>query len=135
MLDNGHCKALVLMRMKKVLIIEDNQMTMDLVVELLEEINWEALQAYDGETGIVMAEQYQPDLILMDIHLPGRNGYEVCELLKASPATQAIPILAFTALSFEQEKEKALQSGCLDVINKPIDINTFANTIASYLES
>jgi signal transduction histidine kinase len=118
-----------------VLIIEDNLPNLMMAKELLEVAGYQTLEAEEAEKGMALARQYQPDLILMDMHLPICNGYEASRLLKCDPQTQDITIVAFTAMAMEDEKEKALRHGCSGVISKPIDVDHFAETIAGFINT
>lgn len=104
-----------------------------MVKDLLEEVGFQILEAEEAYTGIRLAQQELPDLILMDIYMPGMNGYEATKTLKSCMETQDIPVIAFTALAKEEEKKKAEESGCVGVINKPIDVDLFAKMVISYL--
>jgi signal transduction histidine kinase/ActR/RegA family two-component response regulator len=117
-----------------VLIIEDNLPNMMMAQELLEIAGYQTLQAEDADKGIALARQHRPDLILMDMHLPIRNGYEASRILKSDPQTQDITIVAFTAMAMDDEKEKAINHGCSGVISKPIDVDHFAETISGFIQ-
>jgi CheY-like chemotaxis protein len=114
-----------------VLIIEDNQMNMDMAKELLEFAGFQTLEAEDAEKGIELAQTHIPDLILLDLHLPVINGFE---MIKAMPRIQHVPIVAFTALAMESDHHQALANGCISVINKPINVDLFVDTIAHIIE-
>ncbi len=118
---------------KTILIVEDNEMNMDIASRLLEWQQYKVLKAIDGDMGIALAKKHMPDLILMDMHLPYKDGFEISELLKNDPQTQHIKIIAFTALVMEKDREKALVSGCAGIISKPIDVENFVSTVALYL--
>jgi|GEM_PF-2174284 len=120
---------------KTVLIIEDNQMNLDLAREVLEIAGFVIIGADDAEKGINFAKEYQPDLILMDLYMPVKSGYEVCKELKGDLQTKHIPIVAFTALVMEKDKEKAIEYGCEGIISKPININTFVSIVESYIKN
>jgi signal transduction histidine kinase/DNA-binding response OmpR family regulator len=117
-----------------VLIIEDNVINMDLAKEVLEQANFRVIEAEDAITGIPMVIQYQPDIVLMDLHLPIKSGYDACKELKFNPETRHIPVVAFTAMVMEQDKKKAYEHGCDGIISKPIDIRTLAVTVESYIK-
>lgn len=120
---------------KTILIVEDNPMSLHIAKELLEPEGFEVIEAKDAVAGIELAVHSQPDLILMDMHLPGKDGYTACRELKANAETKHIPIVGFTAFSMDEDQEKARANGCSGVIGKPIDVDTFAQSVASYLES
>ncbi|NLH48598.1 MAG: response regulator [Myxococcales bacterium] len=118
---------------KQVLLIEDNELNMLLATELLQFAGFAVLQAGTAEEGIRLAKQNRPDLILMDIALPGMDGLSATRVLKAEPETNHIPIVAMTAHAMLGDKEKALAAGCNGYITKPIDALEFANTVARYI--
>ena len=106
--------------MKKILIIEDAPMNRDLLVQLLED-DYELMQAVDGDQGLELAAGRRPDLILLDISLPGIDGWEVLARLRADARLRPIPVIAVTAHAMTGDEEKALQRGCTDYITKPVD--------------
>jgi len=117
----------------RILVVEDNEANMELATDLLEVAGFEVLQAPTAEIGIELARSQIPDLILMDIGLPGMDGLEATSLLKADATTQAIPILAITSHAMKGDQEKALAAGCDGYIAKPIDTRTFADTVKRFL--
>ena len=119
--------------MARILIIEDNVDNMELTVLLLESASYTVLGAGDAETGITIAQNEQPDLILMDIHLPGMDGLAATALLKQDALTRAIPIFALTALAMKGDKERILAAGCDGYIAKPIRIREFLAVVAAQL--
>ena len=106
---------------------------MELTVLLLESAGYTVLGAVDAETGITIAQNEQPDLILMDIHLPGMDGLAATALLKQDALTRAIPIFALTALAMKGDKERILAAGCDGYIAKPIRIREFLAVVAAQL--
>jgi len=102
------------------LIIEDNQANMKLASLLLHNAGHTVLCAVDAETGLTLARAEQPDLILMDIQLPGMDGLAATALLKKNPATAAIPIIALTAMAMKEDQEKTRAAGCDAYIAKPL---------------
>ena len=116
-----------------ILIVEDNTQSIEMVKELLEEVGFQTLEAEDADASIRIAKQEHPDLILMDIYMPGKNGYEVSQALKSDPETQDIPFVAFTALAMEKDRQRAEAAGCMGIISKPIDVDTFASPVSTFL--
>lgn len=116
-----------------ILIIEDNQLNLDMARDLLERAGFLTLEAEDADKGIRLAKEKQPNLILMDMHLPILNGYEASKILKADLKTQDIPIVGFTALAMKEDEKKAIEYGCMGVIAKPINVDRFAEMVAAYL--
>ncbi len=106
--------------MARILIIEDNPANMKLAILLLRNVGHETLSAVDAETGLTLARAEQPELILMDVQLPGMDGLAATALLKADPATAAIPILALTAMAMKEDREKTRAAGCDAYIAKPL---------------
>jgi two-component system cell cycle response regulator DivK len=106
--------------MARVLIIEDNAANMKLASLLLHNAGHTALCAVDAETGLTMARSGRPDLILMDIQLPGMDGLAATALLKQDPATTAIPIIALTAMAMKEDRAKTQVAGCDAYISKPL---------------
>ncbi|HVT02155.1 MAG TPA: response regulator [Thermoanaerobaculia bacterium] len=117
----------------RVLVVEDNEMNMQLFEYLLEESGFVILKATSGEEALKMVGQELPDLILMDIHLPGMDGLTVVKELKSDARLQKIPILALTAHAMRGDKDRFLQAGCDGYISKPIDIKTFIPSIQKYI--
>ena len=106
--------------MKKILIVEDVELNIDLLVQLLED-NFSLVVAQDGASGLKMAADEQPDLILMDMSLPVVDGWEATRRLKAQSELQHIPVIALTAHAMQGDKDRAIGCGCQDYLSKPID--------------
>jgi two-component system cell cycle response regulator DivK len=106
--------------MAHVLIVEDNAANMKLARLLLSNAGHSVLCAVDAETGLTLAREQQPDLILMDIQLPGMDGLAATALLKQDPLTATIPVIALTAMAMKEDKEKSQVAGCDGYIAKPL---------------
>jgi two-component system, cell cycle response regulator DivK len=119
----------------RILVVEDNEMNMQLFEYLLEESGFEIVKATTGEEALRLAAQEKPDLILMDIHLPGMDGLSVVRELKAGGEMEGVPILALTAHAMRGDKDRFLQAGCDGYISKPIDVKTFIPSIRQFLAS
>ena len=119
--------------MAKVLIVEDNSANMTLAVFLLESAGHAVLSARDAEAGLTLARDEQPDLILMDIQLPGMDGLQATGLLKRDDATRGIPVIALTALAMKGDEERIRAAGCDGYIAKPMRYQEFLATIAAQL--
>ena len=119
--------------MAKILIIEDNPANMKLAIFLLESAGHATLSARDAEAGLTLARNEQPNLILMDIQLPGMDGLEAVALLKRNDATRVIPVIALTALAMKGDEERIRAAGCDGYIAKPIRYQEFLATIAAQL--
>ncbi len=118
---------------KTILVVEDSRINMDLVSSMLKKQQYEVLEAMDADTGIEMARMKHPDLILMDIQLPGMDGLTAAGMLKQDAATQDIPVIALTALAMKGDKDKILAGGCDGYIAKPVHYREFLNKIALFL--
>lgn len=118
--------------MKKILIVEDVEFNRDLVVQLLED-DYMILTAADGQAGVELAERERPDLILMDLSLPGVDGWEATRRIKAKEALRHIPIIALTAHAMRGDAEKALACGCNDYLSKPIDEDLLFEKLRQFL--
>lgn len=106
--------------MKKILIVEDVELNLDLLVQLLED-DYELITAENGESGVSLARQYKPDLILMDLSLPILDGWEATRQIKADDDLKHIPIIGLSAHAMSGDKEKALAAGCDDYLTKPLN--------------
>ena len=120
------------MEPKTILVIEDNQLNMKLVKTLLQIEKHQVLEAMTAENGLEIAKERLPDLILMDIQLPGMNGLEATRILKEDPELKTIPVVALTSFAMQGDEEKAISAGCEGYITKPIDTREFAKTLARY---
>jgi two-component system cell cycle response regulator DivK len=119
--------------MARVLVIEDNAANMTFAVFLLKSAGHEVLSASDAEAGLALARDEHPDLILMDIQLPGMDGLEATTLLKREEATRAIPVIALTALAMKGDEERIRAAGCDGYIAKPMGYKEFLAAIAAQL--
>lgn len=119
--------------MAKVLVVEDNPANMTLAVFLLESVGHTVLSVTDAEAGLTLARQERPDLILMDIQLPGMDGLEATALLKGDDATRTIPVIALTALAMKGDEERIRAAGCDGYIAKPMAYREFLATVETQL--
>lgn len=106
--------------MKKILIVEDVEMNVELLMQLLED-DYELLVASDGLTGVSLAQEAKPDLILMDMSLPGIDGYEATRRIKADDTLKQIPVIGLSAHAMSGDAEKARAAGCDDYLTKPVN--------------
>lgn len=116
-----------------ILYIEDNEQNLYLVTFLLKAKGYEVLQAREGMEGLAMAARRRPDLILLDIQLPGMDGHAVAQRLRQIPEVAQTPIVALTSFAMSGDREKALESGCSGYIEKPINPDTFLGQIEEHL--
>jgi two-component system cell cycle response regulator DivK len=119
--------------MARVLVIEDNAANLTFAVFLLESASHEVLTAKDAEVGLALAREQQPDLILMDIQLPGMDGLEATAELKRDEATRAIPVIALTALAMKGDEERIRAAGCDGYIAKPMNYKAFLAAVSAQL--
>jgi two-component system cell cycle response regulator DivK len=118
----------------RVLVIEDNAANMTLTAFLLESAGHVVIAAVNAEVGLALARDEQPDLILMDIQLPGMDGLEATRRLKADTRTAAIPVIALTALAMKGDEGRIMAVGCDGYIAKPIRHRAFLAVVATHLE-
>jgi signal transduction histidine kinase len=118
---------------KKILYVEDNTANRVLVRQVLESVGYSVVEAIDGLSGIKVAQEERPDLILIDINIPGMDGYEVTTRLKSLPDLSGIPIIAVTAKVMAGDRERALTAGCDGYIAKPIDIDLLPRQVGEFL--
>ncbi|MEW6417679.1 MAG: response regulator [Nitrospirota bacterium] len=119
---------------KKILVVDDNQDSRELVVKILKKMGYQMIEAFDGEDALEKAIAENPDLILMDISIPKMDGYEVTRRLKSQVSFKDTPIIALTAHAMKGDREKAMEAGCEGYISKPIDIHELPNQIKPYLK-
>ncbi|WP_038250080.1 response regulator [Ghiorsea bivora] len=118
-----------------ILIIEDNLANLKLVSAILNSAGYNVCSAMSAEAGLLLVESEHPDLILMDIQLPGMDGLTATARLKQNPATRDIPVIALTAFAMKGDRERMLAGGCDDYVTKPIDYKQFLVTVAQHLEA
>jgi CheY-like chemotaxis protein len=121
--------------MPKLLLVEDNEYNRDMLLRRLERKGFQVVCAHDGAEGCEKARTEQPDLILMDMHLPVLDGWEVTRRLKCAAETRTIPILALTADAMLGDREKALEAGCDDYDTKPIELPRLLDKINTLLQA
>ena len=117
----------------KILVVEDNAMNMELATDLLETQGYQVLQATAVPEAREILRARTPDLILLDIQLPGVDGLALAEELQNDPRTKGIPIVALTAHAMKGDEEKARKAGCRTYIAKPIEMHAFLATVAQHL--
>ena len=118
---------------KRILVVEDHEENRQILRDLLCLAGLEMLEAHSGEDGVTAAARERPDLILMDIQLPGIDGYEVTRRIKADPALRAIPIIAVTSYALSGDDLKALAAGCDAYVTKPFSPRALLAKIRGFL--
>ena len=117
----------------KILVVEDNEFNLKLVRALLQIKDYTVIEAMDAETGIKLAKKHCPNLILMDIQLPGLDGLSATRILKEDKKTRDIPIVAVTSFAMEGDEQKTMDAGCTGYISKPLDTRTFLDEVDTFL--
>lgn len=117
----------------KLLLVEDNELNRDMLTRRLERRGFRVLAALDGEAALNVARESNPDLILMDIGLPGMNGWDATRLLKRDPETRQIPVIALTAHALSSDQDEAIAAGCDAFETKPVEIDRLLRTIVRLL--
>jgi two-component system cell cycle response regulator DivK len=118
---------------KRILVIEDQQDNRQILRDLLTSADFEVIEAEDGEAGVAAAAAHRPDLILMDIQLPGLDGYEATRRLKADAALHAIPVIAVTSYASNSDVDKARAAGCDAFVSKPFSPRQLLAKVREYL--
>jgi two-component system cell cycle response regulator DivK len=121
--------------MSLILIVEDNEKNMKLVRDVLQVKGYRTLEAGSAEDGIALARAHKPDLVLMDIQLPGMNGIEALGVLRADPGTAGIPVIAVTASVMQQDRKQITEAGFDAYIGKPINLKEFLETVRAMIEA
>ena len=120
---------------RRVLVIEDQEDNRRIIRDLLTSAGYEMVEASDGEAGVREAEANRPDLILMDIDLPGINGYEATRRIKANPALRGVPIIAVTSYALSGDDQKAFEAGCDAYVTKPFSPRALLAKMREYLKN
>ena len=116
-----------------ILIVEDNEQNRRLARDFLQVHGYRTIEAETAEDGVTLAAERAPDLVLMDIHLPGMSGIDALAKLRAAPQTRAIPVLAFTASVMPKDRSVIMAAGFDAFVSKPINLETFLATVATAL--
>lgn len=118
---------------QRILVVEDNRDNMILIVDILESLDYNVIQAEDGERGVSLADSERPDLILMDLSLPKMDGWTATRMIKENDDLKHIPIIALTAHAMVGDRERALEAGCNDYMTKPINLQVLATMLTTFL--
>lgn len=120
--------------MSRILVVEDNEGNLELIRVVLEMAGHEVIGAPSADVGLLAARKARPDLILMDMHLPGLDGYEATRIIKADETLKGIPVIAVTAITERTDEERVRACGCEGFIAKPVDTRSLASQIAGFLK-
>jgi len=121
--------------MSLILIVEDNEQNLKLARDVLQAKGYQTMEAGTGEEGVHLAQRSKPDLVLMDIQLPGINGIEALKQLRGDPRTARIPVAAFTASVTPTDRSKITQAGFDAFLSKPINLKEFVETVKRLVEA
>ena len=119
---------------KLILVVEDQEDNRRIMRDLLSSAGYKVMEALTGEEGVTAAQSHRPDLILMDIQLPGLDGYEATRQIKANPDLQHIPIIVVTSYALSGDDVKAFEAGCDDYVSKPFSPRELLAKIREYLQ-
>ena len=123
------------MEQKTILVVEDNEMNMKLMRAVMRVGNYRMIEAMDAETGLRLVKESRPDMVLMDIQLPGMDGLNATQLIKADPDLKDIPIFALTGFAMESDKERANDVGFEGYIVKPFNVKVLLDKISEYFRN
>lgn len=116
-----------------VLVVEDNALNLKLVRDVLGHAGYRVLEAGDAERGLTLAREERPDLILMDIQLPGIDGVEALRRLRSDHSTSAIPVVALTALAMKEDRERFMTAGFDGYLEKPLSVPSLAGQVSELI--
>ena len=117
----------------RVLVVEDNPLNLKLIRDVLEFRGFDVVTARSGEEGVAAASTSAPDLVLMDLQLPGIDGHEALQRIRADPRCSAVPVVAVTAFAMKDDRERALDAGFDSYLEKPINVRAFPELVRGFL--
>jgi two-component system, cell cycle response regulator DivK len=117
----------------RILVVEDNERNLKLVRDVLRFAGYEVIEARSGEQGVALASECSPDLVLMDLQLPHMDGTEALRLLRESPLTRHVPVVAVTAFAMQEDRDRAFQAGFDGYLEKPISVRALPEQVRGYL--
>ncbi len=118
---------------KRVLVVEDQEDNMQIMNDMLASAGYEVLKAVTGDEGVAMAESHKPDLILMDVQLPGLDGYEATRRIKDNTALRHIPVIAVTSYALDGDESSAEEAGCDAYFSKPVSPRALLAKVREYI--
>ncbi len=119
----------------RILIVEDNPLNLKLVRDVLTVSGYEVVAAPSGEEGVTLAQTCEPDLVLMDIQLPGIDGYEALRMLRQNAQLDSVPVVAVTAFAMREDRERASRAGFDGYLSKPISVRSLPSQVHEYLNN
>ena len=119
----------------RILVVEDNPLNLKLVRDVLTVSGYEVVAAPSGEEGVALAQTWEPDLVLMDIQLPGIDGYEALRMLRLNPLLDSVPVVAVTAFAMREDREQARAAGFDGFVEKPISTRALPRQVQRFLEA
>ena len=117
----------------RILVVEDNELNLKLVRDVLSYAGYEVVEARTGEQGVELAAECRPDLVLMDLQLPGIDGIEALRQLRASPQSKGLPVVAVTAYAMKEDRERAVRAGFDGYLEKPYGIHELPRQVQRFL--
>ncbi|HET6754885.1 MAG TPA: response regulator [Jiangellaceae bacterium] len=121
------------MTAQRILVVEDNERNLKLIRDVLQFAGYEIVEATSGEQGVALAQDCEPDLVLMDLQLPQMDGTEALRLLRESPRTRDVPVVAVTAFAMREDRERAFGAGFDGYLQKPISIRALPEQVRGFL--
>ena len=119
----------------RILVVEDNVLNLKLIRDVLQVAGYEVVEATTGEQGVALAVDALPDLVLMDLQLPGIDGAEALRSLRADPRTHAIPVVAVSAFAMKADRDRAYRDGFDGYLEKPISVRALPDQVSTFLRS
>jgi two-component system, cell cycle response regulator DivK len=119
---------------ERILVVEDNERNLKLIRDVLAFAGYDIIEAVSGEQGVALAQECLPDLVLMDLQLPQMDGAEALRLLRESPSTRAVPVVAVTAFAMKEDRERAFNAGFDGYLEKPISVRALPGQVRGFLD-
>ena len=120
---------------RRILVVEDNPLNLKLVRDVLTAFEYEVVEAHTGEEGVELAGTCSPDLVLMDLQLPGIDGYEALRLLRQDPRLGSVPVVAVTAFAMKEDRERTAREGFDGYLGKPISVRALPGQVSEFLSN